>query len=74
MDLFDKVNKLLSNKIAFTDLKPDNTLFNVFNRKTSLIDLGGTVKDNDLAHYKGPYQYTAEFSAPEINNKQDLNQ
>jgi hypothetical protein len=62
--MFDKVNLLLKNKIAFTDLKPDNTLFNVFNRMTSLIDLGGTVKDNDLTHFKGSYQFTEKFSAP----------
>ena len=37
---------LLSNNLAMTDLKPENTLFNTETRKATIIDHGGIVKIN----------------------------
>ncbi len=63
---------LLSQKIAFTDLKPDNSLYDADIFKTMIIDLGGCIKINDgqsaeqFSKGAHSYQTTEAFRAPEL--------
>ena len=57
------MNILLDKKVLFSDLKPENTLFDVNTRKAIIIDMGGSWKieegDNPVeiskAHYSNKY-------------------
>ena len=50
LDVFKGNLSLLSMKVAMTDLKPDNTLYDTDLRKATIIDLGGTVKVESYQH------------------------
>jgi serine/threonine protein kinase len=66
-----------------TDLKPENTLYDVDLRKGTLIDLGGIVKlssQKDVSNFevkKFSIQKTALYTSPELSNSKseviDLN-
>ena len=46
---------MLEKRIVFTDIKPANTLFDIFSRKGMIIDVGGSWKikeDDDLNKIK----------------------
>ena len=61
---------LLKENIAFTDLKPDNTLYDTNILKTTIIDLGGTIKvettTENFEKSKYSFQTTPEYRAPEM--------
>ena len=71
IDLISGTLELLNKRIAFTDLKPDNALFDPDTFKTTIIDLGGTIKiaatdsvDNfNIRSYS--CQFTSGYRAPE---------
>ena len=73
------MNILLDKKVLFSDLKPENTLFDVNTRKAIIIDMGGSwkieEKDNPQEISKSYYSnkfggitYTKEYCAPELLN------
>ena len=80
LDVFRANMSLLSMKVAMTDLKPDNTLYDTDLRKATIIDLGGTVKvesEKDLDSFdleKYSIQSTPAFTAEELKaNKGVIN-
>ena len=72
-------SELLKERKAFTDLKPDNALFDPDNFKTTIIDLGGIVpleKPEDIMKFdKYHYRPTAtkRYCAPEMLNANNFN-
>ena len=71
IELISGTLELLKERIAFTDLKPDNALFDPDTFKTTIIDLGGTIKiaatDSIDNFNKESYscQFTPGYRAPE---------
>jgi serine/threonine protein kinase len=70
LDVFRGVDVLLKKNIAITDLKPDNTLYDVDTRSATIIDVGGSVYAEDLTRFKGSFQCTENFAAPEMISMQ----
>ncbi len=68
LDILNGVQELLKQNTAMTDLKPDNTLYDVDKHHATIIDLGGTVKADNLENFdlRKSFQYTKEFTAPEV--------
>ena len=72
LDVFKANLSLLSVKVAMTDLKPDNTLYDTDLRKATIIDLGGTVKVERFEYLdsfqikKYSIQITPDFTAKEL--------
>ena len=73
------MNILVDKKVLFTDLKPENTLFDENTRKAIIIDMGGSwkidEKDNPTeiskSYYSnkyGGFTYTKGYCAPELLN------
>ena len=67
-------SELLNNGIAFTDLKPENTLFDPETLKTTIIDLGGSIKLDtgaldEFDKRKHSCQLTRGYFAPEMDDK-----
>ena len=55
-----------------TDLKPENTLYDVFDRKATIIDMGGILKVDDMNKFVKVdycYYYTPSFTSPELTDK-----
>ena len=71
-DILISTSDLLKERIAFTDLKPENALFDPDTFKTAIIDLGGTIKiaDTDslenIERRKYSYDWTQAYCAPEM--------
>ena len=72
LEVFSSTLALLKENIAFTDLKPDNTLYDTDILKTTVIDLGGTIKVDTAAEKfeksKFSFQTTPEYRAPEMGD------
>jgi WD40 repeat protein len=72
ISLVQNIQNLAEENVVMTDLKPDNTLYNTDTRKTSIIDLGGTIKFNskeEIYNFKLgsiSYSYTKEFAPKEL--------
>ena len=68
---------LLNEQIAFTDLKPDNALYNPNLLQTTMIDMGGTIKINtatdsaDNFNKKKIAQTTPGYRPPELEEGED---
>mgnify|MGYP000859612344 CR=1 FL=1 len=66
---------LLKESIAFTDLKPHNTLYDTNTLKTTVIDLGSTIKvDTAVEKFeksKYSFQTTPEYRAPELGDSEN---
>jgi hypothetical protein len=70
LDIFRAIDALMKKNIAITDLKPDNTLYDVDTRSATIIDVGGSVYAEDLTRFKGSFQFTENFAAPEMISMQ----
>ena len=75
LEVFSSTLALLKENIAFTDLKPDNTLYDTNILKTTMIDLGGIIKvDTSIETFeknKFSFQTTPEYRAPEMGDSGD---
>ena len=52
-----------------TDLKPENTLYDVYDRKATIIDLGGLLKVDDMTNFNKAEHciyYSPYFASPEL--------
>ena len=71
-EMMHSILELLKNRFVFTDLKPDNVLFDPETFKSTIIDLGGIIKINDADSlenwdkYKYSFQLTPGYCAPEM--------
>jgi len=78
LDVLRGTVELLSQNIAHTNLKTDNTLYNPDIRKATIIDLGGTVKvqnQQEISNFdveKYPFEATPGFFAPELNENSGI--
>ena len=76
IDVMRSTLGLLKENIAFTDLKPDNTLYDTNTLKTTIIDLGGTIKVDPGAENfeksRFSFQTTPEYRAPEMSDENCL--
>ena len=74
IEVFSSTLALLKENIAFTDLKPDNTLYDTNTLKTTVIDLGGTIKIDlpaeNFEKNKYSFQTTPEYRAPEVGDSE----
>ena len=63
----------MDKNIVMTDLKPENTLYDLDQRKVTIIDLGGSVRieaPDTLKHFRinnYVYTFTSGFCAPEMD-------
>lgn len=64
LNVFKGVQHLLDNKMAMTDLKPENTLYDVDSRKAVIIDLGGVKKFEEADKFDtSGIQLTEKYAA-----------
>ena len=69
------MQRLLDRNLVMTDLKPENTLYDVYERKATLIDLGGIITVNDKKKFrKRDYvlYFSPYFTAPELKQEKSL--
>ena len=77
IDTLQTILGLLNEQIAFTDLKPDNALYNPNLLQTTMIDMGGTIKINtatdsvDNFKKKKIAQTTEGYRSPELEEGDD---
>ena len=77
IDTLQTTLDLLKQQIAFTDLKPDNTLYNPNLLQTTMIDMGGTIKINTTTDSAENFskkkiaQTTPGYKPPELEGGED---